>query len=72
MLATDPALTVFSPTWEAKGTGSLHTLKQDGLKDIVSGREPMSAYDDLVKEYLAKGAEKARAEFEEALQKGKR
>ncbi|MEU2607477.1 extracellular solute-binding protein [Streptomyces albus] len=72
MLAPDPALTVFSPTWEAKGTGSLYTLKQDGLKDIVSGREPMSAYDDLVKEYLAKGAEKARAEFEEALQKGKR
>ncbi|WP_369202815.1 extracellular solute-binding protein [Streptomyces sp. PU-14G] len=72
MLAPDPTLSVFSPTWEAKGTGSLHTLKQDGLKDIISGRKPMSAYDSLVKDYLDKGAGKARSEFEEAVQKGKK
>lgn len=69
-VADNPTLALFSPTWEAKGSGSLLTLKQDGLGDIISGRKPMSAYDSLVKEYLDKGAEKARAEFEEAVQKG--
>ncbi|OON80046.1 extracellular solute-binding protein [Streptomyces tsukubensis] len=64
--------TLTSPTWDSKGFGSLYTLKLDGIKDIVSGRTPMSAYDALVKEYLAKGGEAARGEFEEAAQKGKK
>ncbi|MBC9713334.1 extracellular solute-binding protein [Streptomyces sp. TRM66268-LWL] len=61
-----------SPTWDSKGSGSLFTLKSDGLKDLISGRKPMSAYDQLVKDYLAQGGEQARTEFQEALQQGKK
>lgn len=72
LMAEDPTLKVSSPTWDSKGLGSLHTLKQDGLKDIISGRKPLSAYEDLTKEYLAKGGEQARGELEEAVQKVKK
>lgn len=72
MMVPDPTLRYSSPTWDSKGSGSLGTLKGDALKDIISGRKPMSAYDQLVKDYLAKGGEKARGEFEEAFQKGKK
>ncbi|MGV9279414.1 extracellular solute-binding protein [Streptomyces sp. NPDC003730] len=69
-MVESPTLAYSSPTWDSKGSGSLFTLKSDALKDIISGRKPMSAYDQLVKDYLAKGGEKARGEFEEAVQKG--
>ncbi|WUV95002.1 extracellular solute-binding protein [Streptomyces sp. NBC_01471] len=72
VMEQDPTLKVSSPTWDSKGYGSLYTLKLDGLKDIVSGRKPMSYYSQLTKEYLSKGAEQARHEFEEAVQKGKK
>lgn len=72
MMVPDPTLQYSSPTWDSKSAGSLGTLKGDVLKDIISGRKPMSAYDQLVKDYLAKGGEQARGEFEEAFQKGKK
>lgn len=72
IMEQDPTLQYSSPTWDSKGYGSLYTFKLDALKDIISGRKPMSAYDRLVKDYLAKGAEQARGEFEEAAQKGKK
>lgn len=72
MMVPDATLRYSSPTWDSKGYGSLSTLKGDVIKDIVAGRKPMSAYDQLVKDYLAKGGEKARGEFEEAFQKGKK
>lgn len=72
IMEQDPTLKVSSPTWDSKGYGSLYTLKLDGLKDIVSGRKPMSYYSELTKQYLAHGAEQARHEFEEAVQKGKK
>ncbi|TXS43610.1 extracellular solute-binding protein [Streptomyces sp. OR43] len=72
MMEQDPTLRYSSPTWDSKGSGSLYTFKSDALKDIISGRKPVSAYDQLVKDYLAKGGEQARGEFEEAFQKGKK
>ncbi|MFI6864393.1 hypothetical protein ACIBKZ_31625 [Streptomyces sp. NPDC050421] len=72
MMVPDPTLQYSSPTWDSKGSGSLGTLKGDALKDIIAGRKPLSAYDQLVKDYLAKGGEQARGEFEEAFQKGKK
>ncbi|MGY3678434.1 extracellular solute-binding protein [Streptomyces sp. TE33382] len=72
MMEQDPTLQFSSPTWDSKGYGSLYSFKQDALKDIVAGRKPMSAYDQLLKDYLAKGGEQARGEFEEAFQKGKK
>lgn len=71
-MVKDPTLSLTSPTWDADGLGSLHTLRQDGLKDIISGRKPLSYYDELVKEILGKGAEKARGEFEDAYAQGKK
>ncbi|MFE7351906.1 extracellular solute-binding protein [Streptomyces sp. NPDC057543] len=72
IMEQDPTLRYSSPTWDSKGTGSLYTFRQDALKDIIAGRKPMSAYDQLVKDYLAKGGEQARGEFEDAFQKGKK
>ncbi|MEU6016586.1 extracellular solute-binding protein [Streptomyces sp. NPDC047515] len=72
IMEQDPTLQYSSPTWDSKGSGSLYTFRQDALKDIISGRKPMSAYDQLVKDYLAKGGEQARGEFEDAFQKGKK
>lgn len=72
IMEPDPTLQYSSPTWDSKGYGSLYTFKQDGLKDVISGRKPVSAYDQLVKDYLAKGGEQARGEFEDAFQKGKK
>ncbi|MDF6046237.1 extracellular solute-binding protein [Streptomyces sp. JH14] len=72
MIEPDPTLQYSSPTWDSKGSGSLATLRGDALKDIIAGRKPMSAYDQLVKDYLAQGGEQARGEFEEAVQKGKK
>ncbi|MGW2476483.1 extracellular solute-binding protein [Streptomyces sp. NPDC001665] len=72
MMVPDATLRYSSPTWDSKGSGSLGTLKGDVIKGIIAGRKPMSAYDQLVKDYLAKGGEKARGEFEEAFQKGKK
>ncbi|RVU28963.1 extracellular solute-binding protein [Streptomyces antnestii] len=70
MLIKADFLDYTSPTWDSKGYGSLYTIKLDGLKDIISGRKSMKDYDALVKDYLAKGGEQARSEFEEAAQKG--
>ncbi|MFJ5074595.1 extracellular solute-binding protein [Streptomyces sp. NPDC088553] len=69
-MTPDPTASYSSPTWDSKASGTLNTLKGDWIKDIVTGRKPMSSYDGLVKEYLAKGGRQARGEFEEAAQKG--
>jgi ABC-type glycerol-3-phosphate transport system substrate-binding protein len=69
-LVADPTANYTSPTWDSKGAGSLLTLRGDWIKDIVTGRRSMSSYQDLVKSYLAQGGEQARAEFEQAAQKG--
>ncbi|MGW1926729.1 extracellular solute-binding protein, partial [Streptomyces massasporeus] len=69
-MTPDPTASYSSPTWDSKSSGTLNTLKGDWIKDIVTGRKPMSSYDGLVKEYLDKGGRQARREFEEAAQKG--
>ncbi|MCA1218213.1 extracellular solute-binding protein [Streptomyces sp. 8L] len=69
-MAEDPTLAYSSPTWDSKGNGSLLSLEGDGIKDLITGRKPMSWFAQLAKEYLRAGGEKARAEFEEAAQKG--
>ncbi|QKW10391.1 extracellular solute-binding protein [Streptomyces sp. NA04227] len=72
MIDADPTLRYSSPTWDSKGTGSLLTLESDGIKDLVSGRKPLSWFDDLRRDYLGAGGEKARREFEEAAQQSTR
>ncbi|MFD7923370.1 extracellular solute-binding protein [Streptomyces sp. NPDC059740] len=70
MVAPDPTLGYSSPTWDSKGYGSLYTFEQDGVKDIVTGRRPLSYWKQLTRDYLAQGGESARHEFEEAAQQG--
>ncbi|WP_037908786.1 extracellular solute-binding protein [Actinacidiphila yeochonensis] len=72
MMIADPTLGYSSPTWDSKATGSLATLAGDGIKDIISGRKPVSSYKQLTRDYLAAGGEQARNEFEEAAQQGKK
>ncbi|MGW2768402.1 extracellular solute-binding protein [Streptomyces sp. NPDC001275] len=71
-LIEDPTLSYSSPTWDSKGLGSLYTIHLDGLKDLVTGRKPLSAYDSVVKQWRNAGGDKCRAEFEQASQKGKK
>ncbi|WP_055589626.1 extracellular solute-binding protein [Streptacidiphilus griseoplanus] len=61
----DPTVGLYSPTWESSN-GTLLTLRTDTVNDILAGRKPMSAFDDMVKQYRSKGADKARSEFESA------
>ncbi|MFI6877005.1 hypothetical protein ACIBL6_26555 [Streptomyces sp. NPDC050400] len=68
LLIDEPTLTFSSPTWDSKGAGSLNTIHSDGIKDIVTGRKPMSSYDALVKKWRNAGGDKCRSEFEQASQ----
>ncbi|MGW0994774.1 extracellular solute-binding protein [Streptomyces sp. NPDC002523] len=72
IMIEDPTLSYSSPTWDSKGLGSLYTIHLDGLKDIVTGRKPMSSYDALIKKWRNAGGDTCRAEFEQASQKGKK
>ncbi|WP_329126052.1 extracellular solute-binding protein [Streptomyces sp. NBC_01465] len=70
MLRPDVTLGYTSPTWDSKGYGSLYTIHQDGVKDIIAGRKSMSDYDALVKKWRNAGGDTCRAEFEKASAKG--
>ena len=64
----NPIAGLYSPTDSSKGI----TLKNsfiDKLNDILFGRQPVSAYDDLVKEWRANGGDTIRAEYEKAFQR---
>lgn len=65
-LVIDPTLSLFSDTWSRK-QGQLGTLINDAQHDILSGRKPVSAWDDVVKQWRSMGGDKVRAEFEDAL-----
>ncbi|MEU9861070.1 extracellular solute-binding protein [Streptomyces sp. NPDC047971] len=72
LMRHDPTQDYASPTWDSKGSGSLLTIHQDGVKDIVAGRKPISSYDSVVRKWRAAGGDTCRAEFEQASRKGKK
>jgi putative aldouronate transport system substrate-binding protein len=43
----------------------------DRLNDIITGRAPFSAYDQLVSDWRSQGGDAARKEFQDAVQKAK-
>jgi putative aldouronate transport system substrate-binding protein len=45
----------------------LDRLIQDRLTAIIGGREPMSDYDQMVKDWQSQGGDQVRKELEEAL-----
>ncbi|MFL6143963.1 MAG: hypothetical protein ACJ72N_19130 [Labedaea sp.] len=66
----DPQVGLYSDTWSRK-QGQLGQIINDAQADIVSGRKPVSAWDDAVKSWKQTGGDKVKAEFEEAFQKEK-
>jgi putative aldouronate transport system substrate-binding protein len=65
-LVPDPTLSLFSDTWSRK-QGQLGTIINDARNDILSGRKPVSAWDDVIQQWRSTGGDKVRTEFEEAL-----
>lgn len=63
---TDPTLSLFSDTWSRK-QGQLGTIITDAQRDVLSGRKPVSAWDDVVKQWRSTGGDQVRTEFEDAL-----
>jgi putative aldouronate transport system substrate-binding protein len=65
----DPQTGVFSDTWSRK-QGQLGQLINDAQGDILSGRKPVSVWDDVMKQWRENGGDKVRGELEEAISKG--
>jgi putative aldouronate transport system substrate-binding protein len=62
----DPQTGLFSDTWSRK-QGQLGTIINDAQNDILAGRQPVSSWDDTVKQWRAAGGDKVRSELEAAL-----
>ncbi|QFU89113.1 extracellular solute-binding protein [Amycolatopsis sp. YIM 10] len=62
----DPTLSLFSDTWSRK-QGQLGTMINDAQNDIMSGRKPVSYWDEVLTQWRSTGGDKVRTEFEEAL-----
>ena len=58
----DPTWGTFSPTFLSRGT-PLETTFIDGMNDIVSGRRPISEFDQIVKDWVNNGGEQMRKEY---------
>jgi putative aldouronate transport system substrate-binding protein len=58
----DPTWGAFSQTYLSKGR-SLETTFGDGVNDVISGRRPISDYDQLVKDWQTGGGESIRKEY---------
>jgi putative aldouronate transport system substrate-binding protein len=64
-LVKDPTMTKVSQTNLSKGT-SLNQMLQDGFKQFVSGRRPLTELDDFRKTWKSQGGDAVRREFQDA------
>jgi putative aldouronate transport system substrate-binding protein len=62
----DPSWPLYSPTNVSK-LAELRQFAFDRVTEIVTGRAPMSALDDMVKEWKTRGGDQTRQELEQAL-----
>jgi putative aldouronate transport system substrate-binding protein len=62
----NPVLGLYSPTDSAKG-GELNQLRIDRIVAIVTGRDPLSAVDQYVKDWKSRGGDQIRKEYQDAL-----
>ncbi len=67
----DPTIGFESPTNNERG-GQLSQTLTDRLNDVMSGRAPLSAYDDAVQEWRSGGGEQIRKELQQALARDRR
>ena len=63
----NPALTLYSETEISTGP-SLDQFATDRVTAIVTGREPITAFDGVVQDWLDRGGQQIRGEYEQALQ----
>jgi putative aldouronate transport system substrate-binding protein len=63
----NPIVGLYSPTDGSKGI-TLKNAFADRLNEILFGKQPVSAYDDLVKDWRANGGDTIRGEYEKAFQ----
>ncbi len=62
----DPTLGLYSPTAAARGN-ELNQLRRDRLLAIISGREPLSALDTMIRDWRSRGGDTIRKEYETEL-----
>src|SRR5215471_3626681 len=67
MTLPNPTVGLYSPTDGSKGI-TLRTAFIDRMNDILFGRQPVSTFDDIVKEWRTNGGDTIRAEYEKASQ----
>ncbi|HEY0583113.1 MAG TPA: hypothetical protein VGE94_13085 [Chloroflexota bacterium] len=63
----NPTVGLYSPTDASKGI-TLKTTFTDRLNEILFGKQPLSVFDDLVKQWRANGGDTIRSEYEQAFQ----
>jgi putative aldouronate transport system substrate-binding protein len=61
----DPTIGLYSATDGSKGAALKQTLT-DEVNEIVFGKRPVSALDDIVKEWRTNGGDKIRSEYEQS------
>jgi putative aldouronate transport system substrate-binding protein len=64
-LVRDPSLGLYSKTDRSRG-GTLIQQFSDGLLPIVTGRAPLSDYDQVLKDWRSAGGDQMRTEYEQA------
>jgi putative aldouronate transport system substrate-binding protein len=62
----DPTLGLYSPTETEEGD-VLTQLEVDAVNAVISGREPLEALERLAEEWRARGGDRVRQEYQEAL-----
>jgi putative aldouronate transport system substrate-binding protein len=66
MAVTDPTIGLYSNTSATKGA-VLSQAMTDGTNNIIFGREPVSSFDQLVKDWRTNGGDQIRKELEDQL-----
>ncbi len=62
----NPVISAYSPTFATKA-GELTQLQNDRISAIVTGRDPLSAYDQYVKDWRSRGGDMIRKEYQDFL-----
>lgn len=62
----NPVLDAFSPTNAAK-SGELNQLGTDRITGIITGRDPIAALDQYIRDWKARGGDQIRKEYQDAL-----
>jgi putative aldouronate transport system substrate-binding protein len=63
----DPTIGLYSPTDGSKG-GILRQTFTDALNDVLFGKRPVAALDDLIRDWRTNGGDRIRSEYEQAFQ----